>query len=89
MCVVPSHSILYSISLPLCLCSVDEQYKVVCLKGKRVGLGVHVDGLRKNRTQYLVQWEKGPNGEVYEDSWEPPGNLEKSLVTDFEKTLES
>jgi hypothetical protein len=67
------------------LCSGDAQYKVVCLKAKRVGLGVHVDGVHKGRTQYLVQWEKDSSGKVYEDSWEPAMYLENSLIADFER----
>jgi hypothetical protein len=47
---------------------------------------MRVDGLRKGRVEYLIQWENGPGGEVYEDTWEPEEHVEKSLVTEFEKT---
>lgn len=69
---------------PSCPGNEEKQFVVVRLKDSRVGQGVAIDGIRKGQKQYLVEWEEGPNGESYDDSWEPASFVSKDLIRDFE-----
>lgn len=79
-----SHHICFTDRCWLCLSrKTSEIYKVVRLKEAKISQGVHIDGHRKGTKLFLVEWENGPDGETYDDSWEPAKNLEQSLLDDF------
>ena len=65
----------------------DEQYKAIRVTESKMSAGQHIDNFRKGTVLYLVEWENGPRGEKYNNSWEPAKNVHEELISDFEHQL--